>query len=246
MEPKKQKKNHVFIVTSNAADAKVNQFQIRPWLLWLIVVTICVVVGAGLGYLLYQDQLKEATNKRIDSYKVAAEKLEAQLLAMKEETAEEAKTYQNKIQTLEQEKEILSTTIQISKAELEELTGRFEEMYYPCLFPLSGAATIEEISDGEPKCILHAGEGSLVVSTASGTVTEIIQIPEEGYKVTIDHGNGYVTIYKNTEEPKVRQGEEVIRGTTIFVVDRTNQKLEYQVKKDGVLMNPMDVMEIDG
>ncbi len=158
----------------------------------------------------------------------------------------DAKAFEQQIQGLVQEKEILSTTVQLSKAELEELTSRIEELYHPCLLPLTGAATIEEITDEEPKCIFHAGEGALVVATASGTVTEIIQIPEEGYKVTIDHGNGYVTIYRNTEAPKVKQGEEVMQGATIFVVDRTSLKLEYQIQKDGVLMNPMDIMEIDG
>ena len=248
MEPNKQKhkKNHVFIVTSDAADAKVNQFQVRPWLLWLIVVTICVVIGAGFGYLLYQDQMKSAADKRIDEYKKIAENLEAQLNSQVVKTEEDAKAFERKIQELEQEKEILSTTVQLSKNELEELTKRFDELYHPSLLPLTGAATIEEITDEEPKCIFHAGEGALVVATAGGTVTEIIQIAEEGYKVTIDHGNGYMTIYKNTEEPKVKQGEDVMQGATIFVVDRSSLKLEYQIQKDGVLINPMDIMEIDG
>lgn len=248
MEPNKQKhkKNHVFIVTSDAADAKVNQFQVRPWLLWLIVITLCVVIGAGFGYLLYQDQMKEATNKRIDEYKKVAENLEDQLNAQKVKMEEDAKAFEQQIQVLEQEKEILSTTVQLSKSELEELTNRLEEMHHPCLLPLTGAATIEEVADVEPKCIFHAGEGALVVATASGTVTEIVQIPEEGYKVTIDHGNGYMTIYSNTEAPKVKQGEDVMQGATIFVVDRTSLKLEYQIQKDGILINPMDIMEIDG
>lgn len=248
MEPNKQKhkKNHVFIVTSDAADAKVNQFQVRPWLLWLIVVTICVVIGAGFGYLLYQDQMKSAADKRIDEYKKMAENLEGQLTAQIAKSEEDAKVLEQEIQRLEQEKEILSTTVQLSKSELEELTKRFDELYHPSLLPLTGAATIEEITDEEPKCIFHAGEGALVVATAGGTVTEIIQIAEEGYKVTIDHGNGFMTIYKNTEEPKVKQGEDVMQGATIFVVDRSSLKLEYQILKDGVLINPMDIMEIDG
>ncbi len=248
MEPnkQKQKKNHVFIVTSNAADAKVNQFQIRPWLLWLIVVTICVVIGAGLGYLLYQDQIKEATNKRIEEYKVVAENLEAQLNEQKAKAEEDAKLLESEIQKLEQEKEILGTTVQLKGGELDALTERFEALYYPSLLPITGAATIEEITDAEPKCIFHASEGALVVATASGTVTEIIQIPEVGYKVTIDHENGYMTSYINSEEPKVKQGENLLQGATVFVVDRSSLKLEYQIQMDGVLMNPMDIMEIDG
>ena len=67
MEPKKhkQKKNHVVIVTSNAEDAKVKQFQIRPWLLWVIIITICIVIGVGFGYLLYEEQIWNSANEKI-------------------------------------------------------------------------------------------------------------------------------------------------------------------------------------
>ena len=82
--------------------------------------------------------------------------------------------------------------------------------------------------------------------TASGTVTEIIEEPEYGYKVSVDHGNGYVTIYRNKDVPKVKLGENLLRGMTIFVIDADNLQLGYQIMKDGVYLNPMDMMEIEG
>lgn len=248
MEPNKQKhkKNHVVIVTSNAADAQVKQFQIRPWLLWVVVVTICVVIGAGFGYLLYQDQIKSAANKRIEQYRVAAQDFEKELQKQIDFTESESKRFEKEIEQLEKEKEILSTTVQLKNAELEELNGEIAQMHNPTLLPLTGTATIEEVKEETPKCVFHAAEGALVVSTASGTVTEIVEVPEEGYKVSVDHGNGYVTIYHNTAVPKVKQGDEVLQGATVFVVERTNLTLGYQIKKDGTFMNPMEIMEING
>ena len=59
MDSKKQKQkvNHVVIVTSEATDASVKQYRIKPWLLWMVVIVICVVIGAGLGYIIYEEQI---------------------------------------------------------------------------------------------------------------------------------------------------------------------------------------------
>ena len=44
---KRNLKNHVFIVTSDAPDARMRQIRVRPWLLWVIITVLCVVVGRG-------------------------------------------------------------------------------------------------------------------------------------------------------------------------------------------------------
>ncbi len=248
MEPKKhkQKKNHVVIVTSDAADAKVKQFQIRPWLLWLIIIIVCVVIGVGFGYLLYEDQIWNAANEKIAVHQENVKLMEQKLEKQQKAAADEAKRYEEAMDNLEKEKELLTSTVTLQKAEVEELKAEIDKLYNPVLLPLTGAATIEESGETEPMCIFNASEGALVVATASGTVTEVIEEPEQGYKVTIDHGNGYVTIYRNTDAPKVKQGDEVMQGMTVYVIDRSSLKLGYQIMKDGVFVNPMDVIEIDG
>ena len=138
------------------------------------------------------------------------------------------------------------STVNLQKAETDDLKAQLEVLYAPTLLPLTGAATIEEVEGEEAMCIFNATEGALVLATASGTVTEVIEDPENGYMVTIDHGNGYETIYYNTDAPKVKQGDDIMQGMTIYVMDRSSLKLGYQIRKDGVYVNPMDVIEIDG
>lgn len=248
MEPKKhkQKKNHVVIVTSNAEDAKVKQFQIRPWLLWVIIITICIVIGVGFGYLLYEEQIWNAANEKIAVHQETVKQMEQKLEKQQKAAADEAKRYDEAIDDLEKEIELLTSTVTLQKAEIQELKAGQDELYNPTLLPLTGAATIEEVTDADPKCIFSATEGALVVATACGTVTEVIEEPEQGYKVTIDHGNGYITIYRNTDAPKVKQGDKVMQGMTIYVIDRSSLKLGYQIMKDGVFVNPMEIIEIDG
>ena len=248
MEPKKhkQKKNHVVIVTSDAADAKVKQFQIRPWLLWLIIITVCIVIGVGFGYLLYEDQIWNAANQKIAVHQENVTLMEQKLEKQQKAAADEAKRYEETIAEWENKYELLTSTVTLQKAEIEQLKAEMDELYNPVLLPLTGAATIEETGDIETMCVFNASEGALVVATASGTVTEVIEEPEQGYKVTIDHGNGYLTIYRNAAIPKVKQGDEVMQGMTIYVMESSSLKLGYQIMKDGVFVNPMDIIEIDG
>lgn len=248
MEPKKQKqkKNHVVIVTSDADDAKVKQFQIRPWLLWLMIVTLCLVIGVGFGYLLYEDQIWEAANQKIAGHQQKVVEMELQLQNQQNEAVEEAKKYEEVIDGLEEELELLKSTVNLQKVEAEQLKAGLDKMYNPTLLPLTGGATIEVISEGEPMCTFNATEGALVVAAASGTVKEIVEDPEQGYMVSVDHGNGYVTIYRNAEIPKVKQGDAVTQGMTIYVIGGDNVKLGYQIKKDDVFINPMDIIEIEG
>ena len=54
-------------------------------------------------------------------------------------------------------------------------------------------------------CTFHATDGALIVATASGVVSELVEDPELGYKIVIDHGNEYVTVYYNKGEPAVNR-----------------------------------------
>ena len=81
---------------------------------------------------------------------------------------------------------------------------------------------------------------------ADGTVTAVNDDPEYGHNVWVDHGNGYTTIYRNQGEVKVKQGETVTQGTTLFLITDNSSKLGYQMMKDGAYVNPMDMLEISG
>ncbi len=255
METKKQKQKakHVVIVTSEAADAGVKQYRIRPGVVWAVILTLCIVIGAGLGYIVHERQIWEAANERIDTYKSLVKELEGQIAdqkeavtAMQEEQDAEYRAYELEIEELNNKLVILSDTVNQKVEEVNTLISQKEALYNPVLLPLTGAASIQEKTEGDPMCLFTAAEGALVVATANGKVTEIVEEPEYGYKVSVEHGNGYVTIYRNKSVPKVKQGEEIMRGVTIFVVGKDNLELGYQIMQNETYINPMDMMEIEG
>ena len=97
-----------------------------------------------------------------------------------------------------------------------------------------------------PILILSAEEGSTITSAGSGTVTSVAGDLKYGNSVTIDHGNGYVSIYRTGGESLVHEGDTVVRGATLFVVGSDNTKLGFQLQKDGAFINPEDLIEING
>ena len=249
----KRKNNHVVILTSDAADASVKQFRISPWIVWVVIAVFCVLIGTGLGYLIYEDQIWGMANDRIDIYKEQIKALEKQLIARDEEAlkkeeafAETCKDYEKQLQELNEKLSVMGDTVTHSMEEVEAYKAKQELLYNPSLLPLTGGASIEEVSEGEPMCLFTASKGALAIATATGTVSEIIEEPEYGYKVTIDHGNGYNTIYRNTSETKVKQGDNVMQGATVFVIGEENLKLGYQIMHDEVYINPMEMMHIEG
>ena len=98
-------------------------------------------------------------------------------------------------------------------------------------------------------------EAAAIFAAADGEVVEIGNHPRFGYTVKIKHDGGITTIYSNLKSlsditvkvgDKVKQGDKVMRGVTIFVVDVDNLQLGYQITKESVYINPMDMMEIEG
>ena len=255
MESKKQnaKGDHVVIVTSEAEGASVKKYKIKRSVITALTIVVCILIGAFLGYIIYEERIWATANGKIDAYKDIVADMEAQLADEKAATeaavAEQAnikKEYENEIAVLNEKLTIMSDTVHQKVKEVEELTAVVDSYSNPTLLPLTGAATIEMAEGLEPMCIFHASDGALVVATAGGIVTELVEDAEYGYRMVVDHGNGYMTIYQNQGEPKVKAGDEIRQGVTLFIIEATNTKLAYQVVKDGVYVNPMDVMQISG
>lgn len=231
----KRKINHVLIFTSDAVDAKVKQLNIKPWLVILVTVMLSVFIGIAIGYIIYVNQIWNVTNQKNIKLQAIADEKQSQ----NEELASEIEGLNNKIR-------ILSETVNQKVVEEQELTAQLDKQTLPTEFPLTGSASIEEIAEGEPISIFTASAGSMVVATASGVVETIEPDEEYGYKMTINHGNGYITIYRNKGEAVLKAGDSVVQGTTLFLIGEDNLKLGYQMKKDDVYINPMSMLEISG
>lgn len=107
-------------------------------------------------------------------------------------------------------------------------------------------ATPPDTSAFNPILLLKTEEGTTITASGSGTVTSVAGDIKYGNCVTIDHGNGYITIYRNAGESLVHEGDTVSRGTTLFVVGSDNTKLGFQIQKDGSYINPEELVEING
>ncbi len=154
---------------------------------------------------------------------------------------------------------ILSETVnQKLEAEHEQ-----EEKNIPSGFPLSGTADLEEttevitIGDEEvtrPILIFKAGEGISVVASGGGIVVSVASDNTYGTQVLVDHGNGYKSVYRCSTEAKVKERDEVIRGTLLFEMgseedddeDENANRMGYQIIKDGEYIEPTQVLEING
>ena len=220
----KRRLNHVLILTSDAADANVKQFRVRAWIVEVVVLLLCVLVGGVIGYFVYEGQLWEN-----------ASTLSEQNSKLEEQVTEQAEEIQ-----------ILSDTVSQKVQSESELSATLEKQSLPTEFPLTGSASMEEVSEGDPMCIFHASVGTTVVAAASGTVIAINDDEIYGHSVWVDHGNGYVTIYRNKGDTTVNVGDSVVQGTTLFVIGEDNADLGYQMQKDGSYINPMDMLAISG
>lgn len=240
----KRKSNHVVIVTSDATDVKMKQFRVRPWILQTVIIIQCIIIGALIGFFLYERdrwagdvQRTESENEAIAALEQEKADLEGQIASLNAEIGSQ----NEKIR-------ILSETVN-QKAQTETaLSEQLEKQTMPTEFPLTGKTTMEEGAgeEGDPICVFTASTGSMVVATANGTVVVVNEDSEYGNNIWVDHGNGYTTIYRSKGEVKVRQGETVTQGATLFVITEDDSKLGYQVMKDGEYMDPMDVLAISG
>lgn len=102
-----------------------------------------------------------------------------------------------------------------------------------------------DVEQEDPIIVFEASEGVLVVATGYGIVTSIEEDENFGYRVVVDHGNGYCSVYLNETTVKVKEGAEVARGTAIFELEEV-QKVGYQIELDAKCVDPLSVMEIAG
>lgn len=231
----KRKKHRIVLLASDAVNAGVEQIHYHPWRPWIVILVLCAFLGACLGYFYFVEELRA----EMDMESSARQELIAQL-------EQEKADLESRIAEMNETIQILSNTVNQKTQNENQLSEQLEKQMLPTEFPLTGMATMEEATEGEPMCIFTATDGAMVVATAGGTVTAVNDDSEYGHNIWVDHGNGYVTVYRNSGEVKVKQGETVTQGTTLFLVSEENSKLGYQMLRDGTYIDPMEMLAISG
>ena len=244
----KRKVSHILIYTTDGVDADTRQVRIHPWVLAGLTLIVCCVLGAVIGYAVYEEQIW----MRIREHNTE----QSEALATAEE---EKELLSEKIEEQDAKIEMLSLTIQDQAQEIANLQLKIDEQSVPSDCPLTGPASMTEMTDadangnatdgnatGNPMVEFTASEGSMVIAAAKGVVTAVEEDETYGNRITVDHGNGYISIYRNKGESQVKVGDEVAGGTTLFLITEDNRQLGYQIKKDDVFINPTTIISIKG
>ena len=253
---RKRKITYTIILTSDSPAAHHRRMHIKTGALAVVafvafVAVICYAVYTSItmgGYI-------ERNAKQLEQL--------VQMKAENETLTAEKESLAGKISSLEE-------TLSRKEEQEHELVAAHEETYIPKGFPMSGAAQIKEEDTAadtgeegeeadeeentlkvEPKeewkeLIFVAVEGTKVVATAPGTVKEVREAEGEVSYVIIDHGNGYVTTYRNLGSPIVEEGSQVVKGVALFMVGEDNTETGYSIRKDEDYVDPLELIEIKG
>ncbi len=264
MESGKHKKkiHYTIMIISDSPEEGKTPLHIRRGLaiaaFSLIFITLAGAVGAALYYSmgLWDAEEKEAElQMQIDRLTQENQELTADNSELSDKVA------------------ILSDSVARSEETKAAQEAQEEAKRIPNGFPIAGPAVILESSetaaaapeenaegDGEggaqeegqaaaqkePIVVFSAAAGTKIVAAASGVVSSVEDDAEYGYRLRIDHGNGYESIYRSASEPDVREGDEVESGDVLYEMESDEEKLGYQIAQDGVLIDPLDLLEVYG
>ncbi len=112
------------------------------------------------------------------------------------------------------------------------------------LWPVAGGRISQYYSSSHRALDIAAPYGNTVMSSDAGTVIQAgWKSNGGGLVLTIDHGNGIVTVYNHLGQIWVTAGQSVSRGQGIAAVGCTGvctgPHVHYVVQVDGVTVNPL-------
>lgn len=250
----RHKRHYTFMIISGDSDGSTKRLHLNHFKTQLLAYTLFAIGLAITCYIIYSAITINALRSIQAEQKVKIEQL----------TSENADlTSQNS--QLQNESLQLSAAINKRLEDEQVSAEEAETLAIPSGFPLSGTAsmtqalddlnstTVTELTDdnkdeatGNPIVLFSATEGSSIIASGTGTVTSVTTDTKFGNAVTIDHGNGYLSVYRNGSEPLVSEGSQIDRGDIIFVVGEGSTTLGYQILQDGEFIDPENLIEING
>ncbi len=255
-KPKKHrhKRHYTFMIISGDSDGSTRRLHLNHFKTQLLAYTLFIVALVILCYIIYS----AITINSLRSLN-AEQRAEIDDLINMEGSLEAS------ISELNTKNEQLSAAINKRIEDEQQSAEEAETLAIPSGFPLTGTAsmtmavddvnstTITELTDenkdeatGNPIVIFAGAEGSSVVASGTGTVLSVTTDAKLGNCVTIDHGNGYVSIYRNAADPLVTEGSQIDRGDIIYVMGEKSTSLGYQIQKDEKYIDPEELIEING
>ena len=243
----KRKAGYTIMIVSDSVEKNQKKIHINTGILSIVAFVLLVVTVC---YAEYTTILMHGATERSETY---VEQI-AELQTENEQLLSEKESLEKQVANLNQTLSQRDAQVQM-QAETIQAAAETENM--PTGFPVSGAAQIKEAgaeddtglqANAEQREIIFiAAVQTNVTATGAGTVLEV-NAADEGRpaSISIDHGNGYVSMYRNMGEPKVAAGNTVDKGTALFEVSENNVEIGYSISKDGNYLDPMEIIEIKG
>lgn len=261
---RKIKKHYTIAVTSDYSVDKTKYYRSRFNIFRVSLVTTIMICLIGVGLTAFEFYELNQMDSKLKVLRGIISEQDAIIDKLGDEKSE-----------LTSQNQILNNTVAMALEEKEKADEEDAKKHLPTGFPLTGSATIVDISvmdedveepagyfnydvgdrynaepgkavEENPISVFEMSSISDVVATADGKVIAVTEDEIFTRCVKIDHGNGYITIYRNNADAKVNVGDDVVRGAIIFVGSESNIYLGYQVTLDEVYIDPMDIIAIDG
>ena len=202
------------------------------------------------------DELNEIKNSLITNQKENSEsdkEVSTNVTASNEETTNE--NNENTSNTNETNQENQTSNVQTENKVEENNTNENTTQF---IFPVEGEVIKEFAKDNLiysetlEEWITHTGidikadRTTIVKAVADGTVKSIKNDPRYGLTVTIEHADGYTSVYSSLLTAEfVKEGEKVTQGQTIGTVGNSavfevaeDNHLHFELLKDGSNINP--------
>ena len=255
-KPKKHrhKRHYTFMVISGDSDGSTKSLHLNHFKTQLLAYSAFAVALVVICYIVYSAITIGNLRRIISDQKVQVTELTAESSSLEASNIE----LDTQVQQL---KAALNQRLEDEQISAEEA----ENNAIPSGFPFSGTAsmtsavddpnetTVTKLTDenkdtatGNPIVLLESAAGNTVISSGSGTVMTVTTDVKFGNIVSIDHGNGYISIYRNSGDPLVTEGSTIEKGAIIYAISDNNTTLGYQIQKDDQYIDPEELIEING
>lgn len=275
MEPKKHKRKirYTVMVISDSAEGGIRQYFLEQGITTAVAVLLVCMLLAGSGYCIYsaaRQEKAEAANQTLHQTVEALTQEKEDLLVRNDELSKNvtllSDTINQKVQKEEEDAEKFiptgfplagAATIQESSELIAEADAEnpAEEAMAEVVEENPAEEVVAEVDEQaeamaeeeeHPIVVFLASAGTSVIATGSGVVEAIEEDAAYGGRILVNHGNGYVTIYRCVSPAKVKVGDEITKGTMLIEMTTEAEELGYQIMKDEVYIDPLELMEIYG
>ena len=255
---RRDKVSYTVMILADSARKDNKEYHIRAGAVGIVTVSVFLLVVALSCYVVYSSIILSDVRSRNQGYLDEIAGLQEENRQLKEENQQ----LQETVRQVEGENASLAEAVSQQEETARAMAAEQEEARLPKGFPFNGTAQMkgengEQDADTEEEhglsanqewqeIIFQSAEGINVIVSGTGTVLAVEEDTGSGCIVKVDHGNGYVSMYRNKGKAVVKVGDAIEKGDLVFLIEEENIELGFSIKKDGAYINPLDMLEIHG